>query len=400
MVTSTHVAPQAELVRRVAELVPLLRKNAEWAEENGRPHEVTVAAMAETGIFRMRVPARYGGQQSPAQVLVEVAAELGRGDASAAWATSAWWMASWLVEMFPEPVQAEVFDTPDVRVCGTLSAEGTAASRPGGAVLNGRWRAVSGARDSHWQQVVAISAAPDGTPDPVLALVPTRELQLVEEHLPELAGAGAATTIATEVLVPAERVLRLGAVLRDRHRPTRAAAPAYRTPLLAIAAASSVGTMIGLAKAAQDDAFERLLAGRAGFPPRAVGARAGSPGRPPVPPARPRLAGAATMTDQAESRAHRIASLIDAKELSRTAWTVDERDRIRGDFASACRLAIQAVDLASRAVPVPAGRPARPPRQLARDVRAVHRRALADLCGSLDLVMRLLSSLEPATFRS
>ena len=397
--TSARVAPQAELVRRAAGLVPVLRKNAAWAEEHGRPHEGTIAAMAETGIFRMRVPARHGGLQSPAQVLVEVAAELGRGDASAAWAASAWWMASWLVEMFPEPVQAEVFDTPDLRVCGTLSAGGTAVGRPGGVVLNGRWRGVCAAGDSHWQQVIAISAGPDGTPDPVLALVPTSELRLVEERPPELAGSGAATTVAAEVFVPAERVLRLGTVLRDRYRPTRAAAPAYRTPLLAIAAASSVGTMIGLAKAAQDDAFERLLAGRAGFPPRASG-RPGSPGQQPAPPARPRLAGAATMTDQAESRAHRIASLIDAKQLSRTAWTIDERDLIRGDFASACRLAIQAVDLASRAVPVPAGRPATPARQLARDVRAVHRRAQADLHGSLDLIMRLLSSLEPSTFRS
>jgi alkylation response protein AidB-like acyl-CoA dehydrogenase len=399
MVTSARVAPQVELVRRAAELVPILRKNAAWAEEHGRLHEETIAAMTEIGVFRMRVPARHGGQRSPAQVLVEVAAELGRGDTSAAWAASSWWMAGWLVEMFPESVQAEVFGTPDVRVCGTLSAEGTAVGRPGGIVLNGRWRGVCGARDSHWQQVIAISAAADGTPEPVMALVPTSELRLLDERPPELAGSGAATAVAAAVSVPTERVLRLGTVLRDRYRTTRGTAPAYRTPLLATAAASSVGTMIGLAKAAQDDAFERLLAGRAGFAPRGVGGRPGSPGQP-VPPARPRLAGAATMTDQAESRAHRIASLTDAKEVSRTPWTIDERDRVRGDFASACRLAIQAVDLASRAVPVPSGRPASPPRQLARDVRAVHRRALADLYGNLDLIMRLLSSLEPPTLRS
>src|SRR5215468_12104111 len=89
MVTSARVAPQAELVRRAAGLVPVLRKNAAWAEEHGRPHEGTIAAMAETGIFRLRVPAQHGGLQSPAQVLTEVAPELGRGNTPAAWAVSA-----------------------------------------------------------------------------------------------------------------------------------------------------------------------------------------------------------------------------------------------------------------------------------------------------------------------
>src|SRR5262249_52692702 len=145
-----------------------------------------------------------------------------------------------------------------------------------------------------------------------------------------LPGAGTASTVAAEVFVPAERVLRLGSVLRQRRRPARGATAGYRTPLLAVAATSSVGTMIGLAKAAQDRAFGGLRAGRAGFLGRGrftAAGRAATPGRATAPPAQPRLAGAATMTDQAETRAHRIASVVDAKEVSRTPWTVQERDR-------------------------------------------------------------------------
>src|SRR5262249_38130283 len=197
------------------------------------------------------------------------------------------------------------------------------------------------------------------------------------------------------------RVVRLGSVLRQRRRPARGAAPGYRTPLLAVAATSAVGTMIGLAKAAQDDAFERLLAGRAGFLGRGrftAAGRAATPGRATAPPAQPRLAGAATMTDQAETRAHRIASVADAKAVSRPPRTVPERDRARADLAAACRLAIQAADLADGAVPVPAGHDPATVRQLAREVRAVHRQALVEPCASLDLVGRLLSGQEPGTF--
>src|SRR5262249_45211683 len=150
--------------------------------------------------------------------------------------------------------------------------------------------------------------APDGAPEPVLALVPVTELEVVADPQDALPGAGTASTVAAEVFVPAERVLRLGSVLRQRRRPARGAAPGHRTPLRAVAATAAVGTMIGLAKAAQDDAFERLLAGWAGFLGRGrftAAGRAATPGQPTAPPAQPRLAGAATMTDQAEARAHR-----------------------------------------------------------------------------------------------
>src|SRR5262249_14203111 len=253
---------------------------------------------------------------------------LGRGDGSAAWAVSAWWMAGWTVGLFPEPVQAEVFASPDTRVCGTLSPDGTAVRRADGIVVSGRWRAVAGARHSHWQQLVAIAAAPDGTPEPVLALVPVAELEVVADPQVALPGAGTASTVAAEVFVPAERVLRLGSVLRQRRRPAPGATAGYRAPLLAGAGPAPGRTLIGLAEGAPDDAFERLLAGRAGFLGRGrftAAGRAATPGRATAPPAQPRLAGAATMTDQAETRAHRIASVVDAKEVSRTPWTVQER---------------------------------------------------------------------------
>ena len=58
----TEVPTREQLVQRASELVPVLKKNAAWSEENRRIHEESIEAMADAGIFRMRAPARYGGE--------------------------------------------------------------------------------------------------------------------------------------------------------------------------------------------------------------------------------------------------------------------------------------------------------------------------------------------------
>ncbi|WP_342743911.1 acyl-CoA dehydrogenase family protein [Haloechinothrix alba] len=113
--------------------------------------------MAEAGLFRMRVPARYGGYECSARTLVDVGTELGRGDGSAAWTASVWWIPTWMVGLFPDEVQDEVFSTPNVRVCGTVSPSASAAYTDGGIVVNGKWGFISGARHSHWQEIIAMA---------------------------------------------------------------------------------------------------------------------------------------------------------------------------------------------------------------------------------------------------
>ena len=147
----TDVPTREQLVQRASELVPLLQKNATWSEENRRLHDETIEALADAGIFRMRVPVRYGGFESDTRTLVDVATQLGRGDGSAAWTASVYWIPGWMACMFPNEVQDEVFSTPNVRVCGTLSPSAMAVPTDGGIVVNGKWGFVSGALHAHWQ---------------------------------------------------------------------------------------------------------------------------------------------------------------------------------------------------------------------------------------------------------
>ncbi|HEX4816671.1 MAG TPA: acyl-CoA dehydrogenase family protein, partial [Nonomuraea sp.] len=245
---TTEIPTREELVRRAAGQASAIRENAAWSEENRRLHDGTIEALADAGVFKLRAPARFGGYEADTRTLVEVAAELARADGSTAWTAAVHWIPTWMTGLFPDHVQEEVFATPNVRVCGTLSPTAMAAPVDGGVVVNGTWGFVSGAWHSHWQEIVAVQVGPDGPPMPIIALVPMSDLRIVDDwHTSALRGTGSVSTVATDLFVPAERVLPLGAILEGQSASrANAGSPMYRAPLLPVASASSVGTVLGL----------------------------------------------------------------------------------------------------------------------------------------------------------
>ncbi len=152
----TEAPTREDLVRRASELVPPLRSRARWIDEHRRLPEDVIEALEGSGLLRMRVPTQYGGYESDARTLIDVHAELARGDGSAAFCVSVWSLINWVAARFPDEVLDEVFATPNTRVCGTISATGTATPVKGGYVFNGRWRFNSGVLHSQWKFTAAM----------------------------------------------------------------------------------------------------------------------------------------------------------------------------------------------------------------------------------------------------
>jgi alkylation response protein AidB-like acyl-CoA dehydrogenase len=389
MMRKTDVPAREQLVQRATELVPLLKKHAAWSEENRRIHEETIEALADAGIFRMRAPARYGGYESDTRTLVDVAAELGRGDGSTAWVASVYWIPGWMTCMFPDQVQDEVFSTPDVRVCGTLSPSAMAIQTDGGVVVNGKWGFISGALHSHWQEIIAILIGGEGEPMPVVALVPTSELQIIDDwYTSGFKGTGSVSTVATDVFVPQERVLPIGAVLQGQSAsPQSAASAIYRSPLLPVASASSVGCVVGLAKAAKDAFFARL-------PERKI-TYTGYDKQAKAPLTHLQVADAVMKIDEAEFHAHRLATMVDTKGVENAPWTIEERVRARADLGAVCRLGKEAVDILASASGGSSIYSDQPIQRIARDINAVTMHALMHPDTNAELYGRILCGLEP-----
>ncbi|GIH21890.1 acyl-CoA dehydrogenase [Acrocarpospora phusangensis] len=380
---------QEELVQRAADLVPLLRSHALATEDSRVLAPDSLDALRDAGIFRMRVPARYGGYESDARTMVRVASELGRGDGSTSWVASVWWITSWMASMFPDAVQDEVFDSPDTRLCGTLSPTGMAVPGNGGSVLNGKWSFMSGARHSTWQVIVAVTPTPEGH-QPIMALAPLSDLQLVDDwHTSGLRGTGSITTIAQDVFIPAERILPLGGILHEQYASKlNAESAVYRNPLLPVASASSVGTVVGMAKGAWDAFFERL-------PDRHITYTAYTSQRE-APLTHFQVAEASLLIDEAEFHALRLAGQVDEK--SGTEWTPEERARARADMGAVCDLAKRAVDLLTTASGGSSIYNDVPMQRIQRDMQAVNLHALMHPDTNRELYGRILCGMPPNTF--
>lgn len=388
--TNTVAATDETILATAADLVPRLRANAPWGEENRRLHPDSLEALTEAGIFRLRVPLRYGGREAGTRTLVEVAAELGRGDGSAAWAAMVCWITTWMAGLFPDEVQDEVFAAPDTRVCGTLSPSAMAVPAPGGIVVNGKWGFISGALHSRWQVVIGILAAPEAQPMPFMALVPLTELTVVDDwHTAGLRGSGSVSTIAQDLFVPAARFIPLPMALEGgRHASIlNAQAPIYRVPLLPAASASSAGAALGMALAARDCFFERL-------PGRKITYTAYEKQNE-APVTHLQVADAVMRIDEARFHAERLADLVDAKALSGEPFSLAERAAARADMGATVRLSKEAVDILAGASGGSSIYQDVAMQRIVRDIQAVNLHALMHPDTNAELFGRVLCGLEP-----
>lgn len=388
---SNEVPSPQQLVRSAGELVPVLRKHASWAEEHRRLHDESIEALADAGIFKMRVPKRYGGFESDTRTLVDVLTEIGRADGSLSWVTSVYSIPTWMAGMFPDQVQDEVFATPDVRICGTLSPTAMAAPAEGGITVNGKWGFISGAHHSHWQEIVAVLVAPDREPMPVVALVPISDLHIIDDwHTSGLRGSGSVSTVAQDLFVPEERVLPLPMILNGQSASVaNASSPMYRAPLLPVASASSAGTLVGLAKAARECFLERLPNRKITYTAYEHQADA--------PRTHMQAAEASFALDEAEFHAHKVADLVDAKCAAAAPWSMQERIRARGELGAVGRRARRAVDVLATASGGSSIYQDVPMQQIQRDVAAANLHALMHPDTNDELYGRSLCGLEPNT---
>jgi 3-hydroxy-9,10-secoandrosta-1,3,5(10)-triene-9,17-dione monooxygenase len=74
-----------ETLQRARAMVPVLRERALQADRDRIIPVETHRAFEAAGFYRLFQPARYGGYEMPIGMMVEVAAELGRGCGSSAW---------------------------------------------------------------------------------------------------------------------------------------------------------------------------------------------------------------------------------------------------------------------------------------------------------------------------
>ncbi len=244
-------------------LAPLIRAAAGDIEATRELPKPLFEAIADAGLFRMCIPRALGGLEVdfPQQILI--AEELGRADASTAWAVNQGaTFASWSMYLQPATAREIWIDTPRSVVSNTPEPNGQAIVVPGGYRVSGRHGFSTGCMHASWvasqTQIVdnGVVRQRNGAPELRFFFMPKTEVQVLDTWKTRgMRGTGTHHFEVKDVFVPEERscYTRGGERITDGTR--------YRIPTTLIFLGGDAAVGLAVARSCID-AFCELAGGK------------------------------------------------------------------------------------------------------------------------------------------
>ena len=241
------------------EFVARLAEHAEEAERLRRLPAATVSEFKQTDLFRLLLPARFGGIQASFPELLEPVRRMAHGCASSAWTLGFYALHNWMLSLFDPRAQEEVFASGPVLAPAPLAPTGRGSPAEGEVRLTGRWSWATGAMDADWVIVGALIERPDRI-DPALVVVPADQVEVVDTwHTAGMRGTGSHDVIVTDVLVPEYRIVAVADIYAGTAPGARAhGVPTYRWPMVPALALTAAMPVLGAAEQVTELFAERL----------------------------------------------------------------------------------------------------------------------------------------------
>lgn len=204
-------------------------------------------------------------------MLIDLGAILARGCASSAWHVTNMCSHHAILGYFEPQAQADVWDrSVDSLICASLIyPAGRARPVEGGFILSGRWPFCSGIDECDWHMVGGV-IADDGQGGPAgnhLFLLPRADYAILDTwHVSGLAGSGSHDVAATDVFVPAHRVLS-AEYTKGGENPGSTVNPGglFRLALQAIFPYTLSGNALGVAEGLWQDTVGSMKARAASY---------------------------------------------------------------------------------------------------------------------------------------
>lgn len=332
-------ATREELVRTARDLIPLLRDNAERTERNRRLTEEVTAAVRSAGLFQACTPRASGGSGGGVRTLVEVTAELARGDGSTGWVAFIANTTAFGLGMFPDHVRAAVYTDPHHVAISQFTPIAAATEVDGGYRFTGKWPFASGSHQAQWT-LTAFRVLDDAgqVREVRFALMSADDLTIEDTwYVAGMAGTGSNTYVANDLYVPGEFTLDAETFNGWKFAPWLPQEPGYRASLATLACLGIVGPIMGMAEGAWDLMLDSMKSGR---PITAAYSDIRE-----APSYRLALADARTAIDTGRLHLLRAADTIDSAAHEGRVLSHSERALLRGDAAVATRSFRNAVDL-------------------------------------------------------
>jgi indole-3-acetate monooxygenase len=246
----TEVRSLLDVARTLVPHIQSYADEIEAARELPRP---LFEALADAGMFHMALPRTLGCPEIDLPTYIQVIEELGKADASTAWAINQGGIFATYASRMPHDVARAIWiDTPRSVVSNTPAATAQAVVAPGGYRVSGQQGFSTGCRHASWvaahAQIIE-NGNPrrlgNGQPETRYLFVPVAEAERLDTwHVRGLRGTGTHHFAVHDVYVPAERsVLAAGAPLMET-------GPLYQIPRTLLFASGDASVALGVARAA------------------------------------------------------------------------------------------------------------------------------------------------------
>ncbi len=244
-----------EALRRARELVPRLRQRAAQAEMGRNMPAETISDLHASGLLRSLQPRRWGGMEFDFIAYVDFPLELARGCPSTAWNLGNLQVHHWMLAMYDERAQEEVWgrDPAAMIASGIAYPQGRARKVEGGFEVSGRWNFSSCVNVSDWNMLAVTVREGERVTGHRMCLLHKSQYEVVDDwRVLGMRATGSMTVVAKDVFVPEYKALDMHEARGGDRFPGALTNPnpCYRVPLSALGGHGIGACAVGNAQAA------------------------------------------------------------------------------------------------------------------------------------------------------
>jgi 3-hydroxy-9,10-secoandrosta-1,3,5(10)-triene-9,17-dione monooxygenase len=258
-----------EAIERARALKPVLRERIAETEQLRRLPAANVADLLQSGLYGLMTPKRFGGSELGPEAMIDVTSELASACPSTGWVHMLWTAHMWLLALFAEETQEEIWSNPNTLASSVVSTSGQFVPVDGGYRWTGRGYFSSGVDHCNWLTALAPIKREGGDPpfEMIWMLLPREDLEIVDDWFTiGLKGTGSKTIVVNDAFIPTRRTMSFADADAGRapgsnlhkHPMYRGIASANFTAAMAVPA---IGVARGFLAA-----FEERLRSKAGAP--------------------------------------------------------------------------------------------------------------------------------------
>jgi alkylation response protein AidB-like acyl-CoA dehydrogenase len=208
--TPAVAASYDEAIERARALKPILRERIPETEQLRRWPAANVTDLLENGLYGLMTPKRFGGSELGPEAMIDVTIELASACPSTGWVHMLWTAHMWMLALFPEKTQEELWSNPNTLASSVVNTAGKVVPVDGGYRWTGRGFFSSGVDHCNWLTALAPikREGVEGPPEMRWLLIPREDIEIIDDWFTiGLKGTGSNTIVVNDAFIPEHRTI-------------------------------------------------------------------------------------------------------------------------------------------------------------------------------------------------